>query len=60
MQSDRRTPVEFEMFVGRLVSQNGSSNRGDDIMKMVVAAATKLLGKFHTLLRFWSLLVVER
>jgi hypothetical protein len=60
MQSDRGTPEEFEMFVDRLVSQNESSDRGDPIMKMGVAAATKLLGKLHMLLRFWSLLVVER
>jgi hypothetical protein len=58
MQSDCGTPEEFEMFVDRLVSQNGSSDRGDYIMKTGVA--TKLLGKLHMLLRFWSLLVVER
>jgi hypothetical protein len=45
MQSDRGTPEEFEMCVVRLVSQKGSSDRGDYIMKTGVAAATKLLGK---------------
>jgi hypothetical protein len=60
MQSDRGTPEEFEMCVDRLVSQKGSSDRGDCMMKAGTAAATKLLGKLHMLLRFCSLFVVER
>jgi hypothetical protein len=54
MQSDSGTPEEFEICVDL------SSDRGDYILKTGVAAATKLLGKLHMLLRFWSLFVVER